>query len=168
MLEGLPGPFLWGVFRPVICLPAGLEEKERRYILEHEECHRKRRDPLVKCLILLVVSFHWFNPAAWIACVLCSRDMEIACDEVVLAAAGMTGRERKAYAASLLKYAARQNRYFFAPPAFGEPPVKSRIKNILRYRKRPGPWFSVAAAVLVLAAAAGLVLRPGENTRSSV
>lgn len=162
VLEGLPGPFLWGVFRPVICLPAGLEEKERRYILEHEECHRKRRDPLVKCLILLVVSFHWFNPAAWIACVLCSRDMEIACDEAVLAAAGMTGRERKAYAASLLKYAARQNRYFFAPPAFGEPPVKSRIKNTLRYRKRP-VLVSVAAAVLVLAAAAGLVLRPGES-----
>ena len=165
VLEGLPGPFLWGVFRPVICLPAGLEEKERRYILEHEECHRKRRDPLVKCLILLVVSFHWFNPAAWIACVLCSRDMEIACDEAVLAAAGMTGRERKAYAASLLKYAARQNRYFFAPPAFGEPPVKSRIKNILRYRKRP-VLVSVAAAVLVLAAAAGLVLRPGESPDS--
>ena len=165
VLEGLPGPFLWGVFRPVICLPAGLEEKERRYILEHEECHRKRRDPLVKCLILLVVSFHWFNPAAWLACVLCSRDMEIACDEAVLAAAGMTGRERKAYAASLLKYAARQNRYFFAPPAFGEPPVKSRIKNILRYRKRP-VLVSVAAAVLVLAAAAGLVLRPGESPDS--
>lgn len=165
VLEGLPGPFLWGVFRPVICLPAGLDEKERRYILEHEECHRKRRDPLVKCLILLVVSFHWFNPAAWIACVLCSRDMEIACDEAVLAAAGMTGRERKAYAASLLKYAARQNRYFFAPPAFGEPPVKSRIKNILRYRKRP-VLVSVAAAVLVLAAAAGLVLRPGESPDS--
>ena len=165
VLEGLPGPFLWGVFRPVICLPAGLEEKERRYILEHEECHRKRRDPLVKCLILLVVSFHWFNPAAWLACVLCSRDMEIACDEAVLAAAGMTGRERKAYAASLLKYAARQNRYFFASPAFGEPPVKSRIKNILRYRKRP-VLVSVAAAVLVLAAAAGLVLRPGESPDS--
>lgn len=165
VLEGLPGPFLWGVFRPVICLPAGLEEKERRYILEHEECHRKRRDPLVKCLILLVCSFHWFNPAAWLACVLCSRDMEIACDEAVLAAAGMTGRERKVYAASLLKYAARQNRYFFAPPAFGEPPVKSRIKNILRYRKRP-VLVSVAAAVLVLAAAAGLVLRPGESPDS--
>lgn len=159
-LQGLPEPFLWGFFRPVICLPSGLESTERQYILAHEECHRKRKDPLVKGMVLLVTAIHWFNPFAWAACVLCFRDMEISCDEAVVS--GMTGKVRKAYASSLLKYAARQNGYLFSPLAFGEPSLKSRIKNILSYRKRP---FAVqtAALAVILAAAAGLALRPGEK-----
>lgn len=160
-LSGLPAPFVWGIFRPVICLPAGLERRERIYILAHEECHRKRGDSLVKCVLLLVSILHWFNPLVWMAYALCCKDMEMSCDEAVLA--GTAGDIRKEYASSLLKYAARQNGYLLTPLTFGEPSVKSRIKNVLYYKRRP-VLISAAAFLCVLIAAAGLSLRP-ENAQ---
>ena len=38
-------PFVLGILRPRIYLPAGLSGPERRYILEHERTHIRRRDP---------------------------------------------------------------------------------------------------------------------------
>ena len=56
--EKLPAPFVWGVLRPVICLPANLEATEKHYILAHENYHRKRLDPIWKLLFLLVRMLH--------------------------------------------------------------------------------------------------------------
>lgn len=157
--EGVPSPFLWGLLRPVIYLPAGLEEEERTYILAHETVHRRRRDHLIKPLLLAVTVVHWFNPLVWLAFVLCCRDMEIACDEAVLEGAGKN--IRKAYAQSLLTYAARQNRFLLSPPGFAEPSVKSRIQNVLRFRKK-SVWISMAAGLCVAGVAVGLLHHPTE------
>lgn len=163
-VEGLPGPFLWGLFHPIIYLPAGMEAEEKQYILAHENCHRKRKDHLIKLLIFMVTILHWFNPLVWLAYGLCCRDMEISCDEEVLSHSRQN--IRKAYAESLLKYAAKQNGYLLSPLAFGEPSVKSRIQNVLRYKKR-NVVFSVMALVCVIAVAAGLLVRPAENDGDS-
>lgn len=157
--EGLPSPFLWGFFRPVIYLPSGLKGKERTYILAHEMIHRKRKDHLIRFLILAVTVLHWFNPLVWIAYSLCCRDMEISCDEAVLE--GSADSIRKAYAESLLKYAAGQNHFILSPPGFGEPSVKSRIKNVLRFRRK-SIWISAAAGLCVAGVAVGLLHRPEE------
>ncbi|MCD7863884.1 MAG: hypothetical protein LUG61_10355 [Lachnospiraceae bacterium] len=103
---------------------------------------------------------HWFNPFAWLAYSFCCKDMEISCDEAVL---GQAGEDvRKAYAASLLKYAARQNGYLFAPLTFGEPSLRSRVSNILHYRKQ-GAFVCGAALVIVLLVGAGLLLRTEDD-----
>jgi len=159
-VEGLASPFVWGLFRPVIYLPVHMEKQEKKYIVAHEKCHRRRKDHLVKLFIFGVTILHWFNPVAWLAYSLCCRDMEISCDEEVLA--GTRTNIRKAYAESLLKYAARQNGYLMMPPTFGEPSVKSRIRNVLRYRKK-SVILSVLAAVCVLAVALGLLVRPADK-----
>lgn len=161
-VEGLAAPFVWGLFRPVIYLPSCIEEKERPYIVAHEDYHRKRKDHLVKLLIFAVTILHWFNPFAWIACGLCSRDMEISCDENVLAGAKVAAR--KSYAESLLKYAAGQNRYLIRPLTFGEPFLKSRIRNVLRQRKN-SMILSLLALFSVLAVTGGLLLRPAEREK---
>ncbi len=158
--EGVPSPFLWGMFRPVIYLPSGLEGEERIYILAHETVHRNRGDHLVRLWLLAAASVHWFNPFVWLAYALCCRDMEISCDEAVLRSSG-TGI-RRSYAESLLKYAAGQNRFLISPPGFGEPSVKSRIKNVLHFRKR-SVWISLAAGLCVLGVAAGLLHHPAEE-----
>lgn len=155
--DGVPSPFLWGVYRPVIYLPSGLEEDERVYVLAHEKVHRSRGDHLVKPLILAVAVVHWFNPFVWAAYALCCRDMEISCDEAVLK--NCEKNIRKAYARSLLKYAAGQNRFILSPLGFGEPSVRSRIRNVLRFRKK-SIWISAAAVLCVAGVAAGLLFRP--------
>lgn len=155
--EGFDSPFLWGFLHPVIYLPDGMEEKEYGYVLAHEECHRRRKDHLVKTAVFAVTAVHWFNPLVWLAYSLCCRDMEISCDEEVLSRSGKN--ICRDYAHSLLKYAAKQNGYVMTPLTFGEPSVKSRIKNVLKFHRRP-VLLSAAAFVCVLAVAAGLLLRP--------
>lgn len=156
-VSGLSAPFLWGIFRPIIVLPAGIGEAERSYIVAHENCHRRRKDPLVKAAVFMVVATYWFHPVVWAAWFLFCQDMEIACDEAALVDAD--GDTKKQYAQSLLKYAAAQNGYLLTPLTFGEPSVKARIKNVLHFQKQGVrmTWMARCAVLFVLL---GLAVRP--------
>lgn len=158
-VEGLSSPFLWGIVHPVIFLPANLDDQERKYIIAHENVHRKRKDSIVKMVFFLITAVHWFNPVVWMAWALFCRDMEVSCDEEVLAKT----REdiKKQYAQSLLKYAAAQNGYLMVPLTFGEPSVKTRIKSVLRFRKGNALMTGVMGVVVALVAM-GLIVRPIE------
>lgn len=159
-LDGIESPFLWGVAHPVICIPAGMEEAERVYLAAHEQCHRQRRDHIIKPAVYIITVLHWFNPIVWLAYRMCIRDMEISCDELVLSNAAVQGEDiRKQYAESLLKFAIRQNGYAMTPLAFGEPSVKERIKNVLQYHKK-GTAVTGLALVCVIFLAAGLIFKP--------
>ncbi len=156
-LDGLPGPFLWGICHPVIFLPAGLEESERICIVAHERCHRRRKDSVKKLAFFLAVSIHWFNPLVWLAWALFCRDMEICCDEEVFAISG--GVSRRQYAQSLLKYAAAQNGYQVSSLTFGEPSARMRIRHILSFRKKH-MLLQGTAGLAMAAMVLGLVIRP--------
>ena len=135
-------PFVLGIFRPVIYLPLGLSERDRKMVLSHERAHLKRRDNWVKPLAYILLAVHWFNPLVWLAYVLLCRDIESACDERVLKDMGR--EERRAYSAALLNCSVRPRMIGACPLAFGELSVKGRIKSVLNYKK-PGFWISLAA-----------------------
>ncbi|MDE7435767.1 MAG: M56 family metallopeptidase [Lachnospiraceae bacterium] len=156
-VNGLPTPFLWGIVRPIIFLPTGLEKEEREFITMHERCHRRRGDSYIKLLAFAAVAVHWFNPAVWAAWILFCRDMEISCDEEVLASAGRDIRSQ--YAQSLLRYAARQSGYLVAPAAFGTPSARTRIENILHFHKH-GKIRGWAAGMITIGAVFGLTIHP--------
>lgn len=154
-------PFLLGLRRPKIYIPFGLDGDTRRYVLEHERYHIRRRDDLVKAFAFLLLSVHWFNPLAWLAFRLMGRDMEMSCDEQVLA--GGQG-DKKPYSMALLGFALENGRRFPTPGplAFGESDVKRRIKNVLNW-KRPRTWVTVAAALLVLVSVAAFAANPAKG-----
>lgn len=158
-IDSVNTPFLWGVLRPVIYLPVGMGEEEKNYVIAHEGCHKKRKDYLVKIVVSLIVAVHWFNPLVWLAYILFCRDMEISCDETVLARA--EANIKRQYAESLLKFAARQNGYVMMPLSFGEPSVKCRIKNVLRFKKRK-MVFSVIGFFCMFTVMLGLFVFPAE------
>lgn len=159
--DRIDGAFVVGIFRPVVYLPTGLDEENRRYILKHELVHIRRRDYLVKLLGLCTVMIHWFNPLAWLSFGLLCKDMEMSCDEQVLKELGEGGK--KSYSLALL-HAAEQRSGLLLPLAFGESHTRSRIKNVLNYRK-PGFWITVAAVVVIVAAGVGLMTNPAvKNT----
>ncbi|MGN0335535.1 MAG: M56 family metallopeptidase [Lachnospiraceae bacterium] len=162
-LDGLDSPFLWGVWHPTIYLPKDLEAEERNYIVAHEKCHRSRRDHLVKIVVYAVTILHWFNPLVWFTYGLFCKDMEISCDEKILEVSGEN--VKKAYAKCLLKYAAKQNRNAMTSLNFGEPSVRSRIENILKYQKK-GVIVTATAILLTTFMAAGLLMRPVESENS--
>lgn len=157
VIDGLPSPFVFGLFRPRIYLPASLQGEERRYVLAHERVHVARRDDLVKLLFWLAVCLHWFNPLAWLSYRLMERDMEMACDEVALRRLG--GAQRKAYAGALLSLASKRQQTAGCPIAFGEHAVKERVKNILSDKKR-AVFAVILAAAILFAVAAGLLMNP--------
>lgn len=132
-LEKLPTPFVLGFIKPCIYLPMGITGEERKYILAHERMHIKRGDYLVKLIGFLAATLHWMNPLVWIAFLCMSKDMEMSCDEAVIRNFGI--EIKKKYSTSLLHMAMPQKRINMAPLAFGEGNVKSRIQNVLKYKK---------------------------------
>ncbi len=153
--------FVCGFIKPRIYVPLGLGEAEMAHILEHERTHIRRRDHLVKPLAFLALSLHWFNPLMWFSFVLMSRDMEMSCDETVLARVGH--QEKISYSSSLLSLSTLNRGLITASPlAFSESHVKDRIRNVLNYR-RPQFWMSLVAAVAVVVAVVVLAGNPKDN-----
>lgn len=131
-------PMVFGLIRPRICLPSGFAEqvsaREYDLILKHEGAHIRRGDCLLKYLSWIALSIHWWNPLARISVKLLQKDIEMACDEYVLAHSGED--VRKEYATVLLRYSMAQSGMTF-PVAFGESSTEKRVGNILKYRKMP-------------------------------
>ncbi|MDE6664325.1 MAG: M56 family metallopeptidase [Lachnospiraceae bacterium] len=159
--EGIDTPFVFGIVRPRIYIPAYINEDERKYVLTHEEIHIVRRDYLIKILAYLVVCLHWFNPLVWVAFVLMENDMEMSCDEAVLKKLGEG--VKKEYSRSLLSLSVERKLFQGSPLAFGEGNVKGRIQNILGYHKRAFITVVLAVAILIIVSV-GLILNPaGDN-----
>ena len=141
-------PFVFGVFKPLIYMPCHLNEMERNYILLHERYHIRRRDYLIKLLAFGLLAVYWFHPLVWIAFYLMSQDMEMSCDEQVLKELGL--EERKAYSTLLLSFASGKRIPLPSPLSFGENNVKSRIKQILNYKKPTIHALIVMAGLVIL------------------
>ena len=147
LADGIDSPFVMGLFRPKIYLPSALSEQEQGYIILHEQHHIRRGDHLVKALAFIALCIHWFNPLVWVAFVLSSKDMEMSCDEAVVKKLGEGIRAD--YSASLLSLATGRRIIAGTPLAFGEGDTKSRIKNMLNWKK-PAVWITVLATVVCI------------------
>lgn len=153
-------PFVLGVIAPRIYVPETVSEQDFPQVLAHERCHIRRWDHVWKPLAFLLLAVNWFNPVLWAAYVLLGRDMERACDEMVLKNA--TPIQRAAYSRALVACAAQPKMAAVCPLAFGEVAVKERVKNVLNYKK-PALW---AVILLVVAAAiigVCLLTKPAED-----
>lgn len=154
LADRVPTPFVLGLLRPRIYLPSALPKQERDYILLHERTHIRRCDHILRALAWLAVAVHWFNPLVWLAFRLAGKDMEMSCDEAVLR--NMDRDVRADYSASLLRLSAGGREKLPAGPlAFGDSDPKSRIKNVLSYKK-PALWVMAAAVAVVAVTCAAL------------
>ncbi|MBR5451441.1 MAG: hypothetical protein IKV36_00415 [Clostridia bacterium] len=149
-------PFVLGFIKPRIFAPYGMDENTTAYILAHERYHIKRLDHIIKPFCFLVLSVYWFNPLCWLAFVLMSRDMEMSCDEKVLAG---EDNIRKSYSTTLLSFASGKHFPAPSPLSFGETGIKSRIKNILDWKK-PKLWITVSAVTVLIAVGAICISNP--------
>lgn len=147
-------PFVIGFFKPKIYLPSSLSEREQEYIIKHEKCHIKRFDHITRIVAFIALAVHWFNPLVWVAFCLSGKDMEMSCDESVMKT--MDRDIRKEYANSLLRFASMNKKIHAVPLAFGENDTKSRIKNVLNYKK-PLMWVSMAGFLIVLVSVVGFI-----------
>lgn len=138
-------PAVYGVLRPKIILPVSYRDRELGLILLHEQTHIRRADNLWRILAFLLAAAHWFNPLCWVFLKAFLADLELACDECVLVRLG--GGRAKEYARTLLE--SGQGKTVFAS-AFGGAKIRTRIENILSFRKMTG--LSLAACTVWIAA----------------
>ncbi len=152
-------PFVMGLIRPRIYLPVDLGTSECDYVLAHERHHIRRGDPVWRLLAMAALCLHWFNPLVWLAFFLSEVDMEMSCDEAVMRR--MHSDIRADYAQSLLRFSTGAQVPVGTPLAFGEKAVKTRIVNVVHYRK---PMVGVLAlcAVLCLVTTGCLATKPRE------
>lgn len=150
-------PFILGMLRPRIYLPAGLVGQPRQFILCHERAHLRRLDHIVKPVCWAALALHWFNPLVWVAYLLMSRDIEAACDEAVIRRLG--SQVKADYSTTLLALATGRRLPAPSPLAFDEGDAKGRIKNVLGYR-RPALWVIVVSVIAAVMAAVCLLTDP--------
>ncbi len=99
--SGIGSPFVYGLFRPVLVLPdKHLSDEQLDGILRHEAIHVRRRDILVRWLLLILRCVHWYNPFVYLLAGRIEAECEISCD--YLATKGMTDTQRRDYARTLL------------------------------------------------------------------
>jgi uncharacterized protein (TIGR03435 family) len=86
---GLLEPGVVGLWRPVLLLPAGIEQRldprQLEAILAHELAHIRRRDNWTAAAHMFVEAVFWFHPLVWWIGARLVEERERACDEAVLA-----------------------------------------------------------------------------------
>lgn len=164
--EAISTPAVTGLLRPRLLLPhEHYDVQELRYILRHELCHLKRRDMLLKLVLLSANAMHWFNPVVYLMLRQADEDIELACDSA--ATDGLELPERAAYSRTLLAAVQSSVRALPATTCFGGTVerLKRRITNVLGAQKKRG--LGIVALVLALTLTAGCAVSWGNKNELS-
>ncbi|MGB6687166.1 MAG: M56 and DUF3738 domain-containing protein [Terracidiphilus sp.] len=95
-------PGVFGIFRPVLLLPASILNRlspgQIEAIVAHEMCHMRQRDNLTYAIHMMVETVFWLHPLVWWIGARLIDERERACDEATLEA----GNDAEDYAAGIL------------------------------------------------------------------
>ena len=139
--------FILGFIKPKIYIPMGMDSQSRQNILAHERTHLDKGDHWIKLIGFLALALHWYNPLVWLAAAKGSDDLELSCDEVVLA--GQDERRRRDYAHLLLQSAAEGRGFTTCLSARGKS-LRYRLENVLKPRKRRSGTVLLAGVTLAV------------------
>lgn len=141
-------PYVTGLFRPQILLPAEFDKADLQPVLAHELAHIRGLDILKKMLFAAALCVNWFNPLVWVMVRLAGRDLELLCDERALR--DQDASARAAYAHALLN--AEERRSVFTLGFKSDTEV--RIMNVLKGKKhsRLTALLSILLVLLTVAA----------------
>lgn len=157
--DRVSSPFILGLIRPKIYLPSDISETDIEFVTEHEKAHIKRLDHIWKPIGFLLLTLYWFNPIIWVGYIFLCRDIELACDERVIAS--KDGEYKKQYSNALINCSCQKHYVTACPLAFGETGVKARIKNVLSFKK-PAIWIICGGIIITTALAVCFLTDPHE------
>lgn len=143
--EKVVTPAVYGIVKPKIILPLSYKDRELDIIILHEKTHIRSLDNLWRMIAFIITAVHWFNPFCWIFLKRFLSELELSCDERVISKLGE--ERKKEYALSLIE--SRQGKAVFAS-AFGGAKIRTRIENILSFKKMTR--FSLAVFLALICA----------------
>ena len=158
LIEGMGQPFVWGLLRGSVYLPANFAKvdsaEHRRGILGHELGHIVRFDAAVNLLQIIAQAVFWFHPFAWWANKKIRAEREKCCDEMAIARLGTRAKDYSGAIVDTLitEYESTQP----VPSLAVAGPVKN-IEERIKAMLRPGKKFSgrpslIAATIALLLA----------------
>jgi len=155
LLDKISQPFVWGLVRGSIYLPAELvDEKHAKFhtsLLGHELSHVIRLDALINSLQVIAQTIFWFHPFVWWTNRKIRAEREKCCDEMTIARLNALPEEYSEAIVEILAVKYEQTRPVPSLAVAGQMKhIEERIKTMLRpgkkFYKRP----SLLAATVVL------------------
>ncbi len=151
------GPVAIGPFRPMIVLPAALEqdltERDLDQVLLHEIAHIHRRDDQMRVLQRLIEIAIFFQPAAWWLGRRLDLEREIACDDQVIAIAGRV-REYAACLTRMVEISGSRRAWALAAGVTGtKSQLRRRVETMFDKTRNTAPQSSKVALIVVAIAA---------------
>ncbi|MDE6566192.1 MAG: hypothetical protein K2K70_00490 [Lachnospiraceae bacterium] len=116
-------------------------------------------------IAVAVFEVYWFHPLVWASYILMGRDMEMSCDEHVLAGTGIQVRVK--YSEILLSFATNRRSWNVQRMAFDAHTTRRRIKNVLTEKRSKRYMGIVFGVVAVLAVVVLLTQGTGGGTEKS-
>ncbi|MBN2317040.1 MAG: ankyrin repeat domain-containing protein [Sedimentisphaerales bacterium] len=158
LMKRINQPFVWGLVRGSIYLPARLlDDKHAKFqpsLLGHELSHVIRLDAMINSLQVVAQTLFWFHPFVWWANAKIRGEREKCCDEMTIARLNAPPEE---YGEAIVETLAAKYEQARPVPSLA---VAGQIKNIeerIRTMLKPGKKFykrpSVVVAMTMLALA---------------
>ncbi len=156
-IDGISQPFVWGLLRGSIYLPADLlslkNSKRCKSLLGHELSHIIRFDAAVNFLQVIAQAIFWFHPFIWWANRKIRAEREKCCDEMAIARLNASPKD---YSKAILETLAAKHEQTRPVPSLAVAgPVKNieeRIKTIMKpgkkFYERPS-WRAIIVSLLV-------------------
>jgi ankyrin repeat protein/beta-lactamase regulating signal transducer with metallopeptidase domain len=158
LVEDIAQPFIWGLFRGSVYLPAdftGLDSPEHhRTVLAHELSHIARFDAAVNVLQILAQAIFWFHPFVWWVNKKIRQEREKCCDEMAVVHLS-TPPER--YTGAIVEALATERQSAHSVPSLAivgsVKDIEERIRTMLKPGKKfyRGPNVVTMTVVLLLA-----------------
>jgi len=157
---GVPIPLAWGIFRPVIVLPADAvqwPEERLRTALLHELVHIWRLDLPAQTIAQAACCLYWFHPLVWMAVRQLRKERERACDDAVLLR-GVAAHEYAAHLMDLVRGLSSRRVPWAGAPAMAEASdLEVRVRALLDRNTKRYPLRRQMAAAVAAAAVAFLL-----------
>jgi len=152
LVAGTGQPFVWGLVRGSVYLPANFtrstDRAHRRKILAHELAHVARFDALVNLLQTIAQAIFWFHPLVWIANKKIRAEREKCCDETAIAKLAASPKD---YSNAIVDTLITEYKSTLPTPSLAiAGPIKNiedRIKTIMK----PGKKFYKRPTVIAIA-----------------
>lgn len=144
--RSISSPMLIGIFSPKLVVPILSRQwsaTELEMIVAHEICHYKKKDLVLKLLMMVTCCINWFNPFIYMMKRQFFYDMELACDGNVLLECNV--EEREVYARLLLIFAGKTKPASVFSTGFGERKKWMKKRNIAIYLSISSVCLSLSA-----------------------
>jgi bla regulator protein BlaR1 len=141
LLDRINQPFVWGLVRGNIYLPArlldGKDANIQSSLLGHELSHVVRLDAMVNSLQVIAQTVFWFHPFVWWANTKIRDEREKCCDEMTIARLNTLPEEYGGAIVETLAAKYKQARPIPSLAVAGQVKnIEERIKNMLRPGKK--------------------------------